>query len=267
MTDHQVAQIKTWEDALRHRTMLADAERLRDSVVDPRTADAESCWAVMWNKPLYANMYVEVAERHENALAPVMSGAWRFLGIDTAEYVITHLQGSNSSKNFTVEGKIANRIRTDHKIALHRLLAIQGAARLLRERVKEFGEQAPFGDANAMPLRTLVPLLRAVLGRGWGHITVMHMLTDMGLSVKPDIHLVRAVHRLGLLTDIKENGIPSEKAAIGISDAVAKLADQFVGGKATPADLRYLDKVLMESSRQKLLDTPAYDGQSSRDAA
>ena len=267
MTDHQVVQLKAWENALRHSSALADAERMRDSVVDPRTAGAESCWAIMWNKPLYANMYVAIAERHEEALAPQMTGAWRFIGADPSRYLIRHQGKGNAATSFTLEGTLAIGIRTDRKIALHRMFALQGAANLLRKLVDDAGAQAPFRALANLPLDRLISELRVELGRGWGPITVMHMLTDLGLAVKPDLHLVRAVHRLGLLTDIKENGVPSEKDAIRISTAVAKLADQFVGGSATPADLRYLDKVLMESSRQKLLDIPANDGQSSRDAA
>lgn len=267
MTDHQVEQIKAWEHALRQRSALADAERLRDSVVDPRTAGAESCWTIMWNKPLYANMYVAIADRHEEALAPQMTGAWQFIGVDPLRYLIRHQGKGNASTSFTLEGSLAAGIRTNRKIALHRLFAIQGAANLLRKLVDAAGAQAPFRELANLPLDRLISELRGELGRGWGPITVMHMLTDLGLAVKPDLHLVRAVRRLGLLADIKENGVPSEKDAIRISAAVTKLADQFVGGLATPADLRYLDKVLMESSRQKLLDIPANDGRLSRDAA
>lgn len=264
MSQGPVAQLKAWEHALRHRTALADAERLRDSVVDPRTANAEACWAVMWNKPLYANTYVAIGQRYEEAIARDMYGAWRFIGINPKQYKITHLRGSNASTNFTVDGALANQIRADHKIALHRLLAIQGAAQLLRERVETFGEQAPFSNASEEPLDTLIPLLRTTLGRGWGHITVMHMLTDLGLSVKPDLHLVAAVQRLGLLTNMERTKVPSQQDAVLISEAVATLAKDFAGGSASPANLRYVDKILMEASRQKMLDIATQEDNAAR---
>lgn len=80
------------------------------------------------------------------------------------------------------------------------------------------------------------------------------MLTDFGLAVKPDLHLVRTMRRLSLLGDIKENKVPDEKDAIKVNNAVVKLAKVIYGEAYKPADLRYLDKVLMEVSRQKLLD-------------
>jgi len=42
-------------------------------------------------------------------------------------------------------------------------------------------------------------------GRGWGAITVNHLLTDLGLAVKPDVHLKRSTVRLGLIKGVPSN--------------------------------------------------------------
>lgn len=96
-------------------------------------------------------------------------------------------------------------------------------------------------------------------GTGWGATTVNHMLTDLGLSVKPDIHLRRSVIRMGLL-DIPSNLPDAEivrqagridPAAV---EAIIRLS-RHIAPSAHPqawTSLREIDKVLMEWSRQGL---------------
>lgn len=40
------------------------------------------------------------------------------------------------------------------------------------------------------------------VGYGWGYITVNHMLTDLGVSIKPDIWVRRSAAKLGMLENV-----------------------------------------------------------------
>ena len=252
MTEH-LDLLRTWEQTLRERGALSDADQLRDAVLDPNLADAESCWEVMWSKPLYANTRVDIGERKRIAIAPQMAGSWQFIGADDERFVITHQGGRNAAENFSIHGVLAHNLRTTHKIAAHRLFAIQGAAIFLRRLADRAGVNAPFASVAQEPLAKVVPELRQQLGREWGPITVLHMLTDLGLAVKPDLHLVRTVRRLGLLPGLDEMKVPNEEIAIRINEAVAQLATDYGGSSSRAANLRYMDKLLMEVSRQGLL--------------
>jgi len=103
---------------------------------------------------------------------------------------------------------------------------------------------------------------------GWGPVTSYHMLTDLGLAVKPDIHLVRSICRLGLLEgsasdlpseDLKLTKNAEEKAvevAIKLTIFIAKSKNNNVQMRPL---LREVDKVLMEWSRYGLARPYAFD--------
>lgn len=98
-------------------------------------------------------------------------------------------------------------------------------------------------------------------GRGWGATTVQHMLTDLGLGVKPDLHLRRSAVRMGLLGPEVPSNLPDAeidarataldplvvRAIIAMAPHVQPTA---IPGAASA--LREIDKVLMEWSRQGL---------------
>ncbi|OYU75103.1 MAG: hypothetical protein CFE32_15545 [Alphaproteobacteria bacterium PA3] len=102
-------------------------------------------------------------------------------------------------------------------------------------------------------LHNIVSDFRLRLGRGWGHITVMHMLTDFGLSVKPDIHLVRAARQLGLVEGLRPVSSPNEPEALAIVTAIVRVVQAVYGNEASFAKLRYTDKMLMEASRKEII--------------
>ena len=54
---------------------ISEARSLAEAVVDPARADADQCWAIIWNKPLFANMRVETATRQFRSLQPLMENA------------------------------------------------------------------------------------------------------------------------------------------------------------------------------------------------
>lgn len=63
-----------------------------------------------------------------------------------------------------------------------------------------------------------VPTIQRELGTGWGHITVLHFATDLGLACKPD--LVRTMGHVGMTIDLRDQRVPSLADAISINRRV-----------------------------------------------
>lgn len=231
----------------RYPAKIAEAKLLADKIVDPNGSDANSVWSVLWDKPLFANTRVSVAERWCAQLNPHMAGAWKLWG-QADHFMITKTGRGIQRSSFAVTGQAGEAI-TRSGIALHRLYAIQGAARATRQRAAS--SDKPFEDLPNLELHAAVELLREEFGSGWGPITILHFLTDLGLAVKPDLHLMRTMqHFSGPLT---RNGTgPSFSEAIAVNRAVRVLGNE-LGLEASPTSIRYLDKVLMEISRQGLI--------------
>ena len=230
---------------------IGKAQSLAASTVDPRTATAEAIWGVLWDKPLYANARVAVAERWVASIAPEMPGAWQTWGADAAVFCIHQDEpGVVKRANFKVLGGQAVDFVARHSMALHRLHRIQGAAIALRKRAA--ASPLPFADLVGRPLAEVVSTLQHEFGPGWGPITVLHALTDMGLAAKPDIHVVRTMRFLQLCPGLSDRKVPSFREAIQINQEVRNLL-KALGRPDTAAELRYLDKVLMDISRRELL--------------
>ena len=244
--------IRKWEAQLLEKMQTNAAELLAQSLADPVTSTADECWAVIWNKPMYANTREPIANRKIAALAPFMIGAWRDWGLDGGRLKISHAGGRNNVLSFEVAGADHSAI-ADLKIAPHRLFAIQGGASFLRALVAENGEDSPFRGLATLPLESMVQTVQKSAGRGWGHITALHLLTDFGLAVKPDLHLVRTVRELDLLPDLGVSQVPSWEDALRINGAVNELGKRLYGSSFGPRNRRYLDKVLMEVSKQQLI--------------
>lgn len=99
-------------------------------------------------------------------------------------------------------------------------------------------------------------------GRGWGVTTVLHMLTDLGLAVKPDIHLRRSAVRMGLLEPIIPSNLSVNEIDSRASEFDPKIVTAIVGmarlvqplaAPELPSVLREIDKTLMDWSKQGLL--------------
>lgn len=226
---------------------IAEAKQLAEKIVDSSGSDADMVWSVLWDKPLFANTRVPVAERWCAELNPQMVGAWRLLG-KSDHFMVTKTGRGIQRSSFAITGQAAEAI-TQSGIALHRLYAIQGAARATRQRAAS--SDKPFEDLPKLELLEAVKLLREEFGAGWGPITILHFLTDLGLAVKPDLHLMRTMqHFSGSLTRNSRSSSFSE--AIAVNRAVQILGAE-LGLEASPTNTRYLDKVLMEISRQGLI--------------
>lgn len=271
ITQNDIDQLLAWEHTLAGSAAISAAQRLSEAMSDVRRADADECWRQIWTKPLYSNTKVAIGENYEKKLAPFMEGAWRFIGVDRDKFFVEHDGGGNKKENYIARGSIIEQIREVSGIASKRLLAIQGGAAFLRAKVTANGATAPLAcyavddlDAMLKQLAVLSPALRKILGRGWGHITVMHMLTDFGLSVKPDLHLVRTARYLGLVNGLRDVAVPSEREAMAIVAATVRLVQAVYGEVAGPAKLRYTDKFLMEASREELISRQPRNSTSSR---
>lgn len=228
-----------------HPEVVVDGDKLAGAIVPPDVKNADLVWSVIWEKPLFANTKVAIAQRQIDAVRPLFKGAWRFIGSDHALFHVGKVATGSRTSAFAVTGTVAEEARIVHRIAPHRLLAIQGAAQAVKARA-ERQREGLFADLNSVPLSVAVTTLQREFGPYWGPITVLHVLTDMGLACKPDLHLVRSVAALG--GPIASGKVPSFREAIEINEAVRTLAIA-VHGNCSPRQLRRLDLSLMEISR------------------
>lgn len=262
--DLQTALKKYWQyrDTLvaRWPQSQVDADTLADHVVDCRTASADDVWRAMWDKPLYANRRLAAAERLVKWAEPHMQGVWRSdnrIGPFSVSRKPKHLWAdpagkSNESFRDETGAKVDEFQRNG--IAYQFTFAIVEAGRYLKARSAKF--DPPLADFADEELEVLVRDLTKRLGFNWGHITVLHFLTDLGLACKPDIHLVRTMDALGLCTCRGKR--PTFKEAIEMN-RVLKGFLPLAYSEDGPRNLRHLDKMLMEMSRQQVLPSAIYD--------
>jgi hypothetical protein len=251
MTDMPHTLFLTLHDRLAklHPDAIAEAKTLAASTVDPRDATPDVIWRVLWDKPLFANARVEVAKRWVAEIEPEMAGAWQVLGKDPAVFNIRQVRPGVKRDSFEVQGDFGREFVARHRVALHRLYRIQGAAAAVRHRAAR--NTYPFADLVGRTLSDVITMLQNEFGSGWGVITVLHALTDMGLAVKPDLHLVKTMRSLKLIEGLADRKVPDFRDALRINQAVRKLLAA-IGRSDEPSDLRYIDKVLMDLSHRNL---------------
>jgi len=210
-------------------------------------------WRQLWNKPLFANTMVEIGLSYIERLKPFMEGErWRDW-CDSAKPILTLDGPANREESFSFTEHAPAALKTV-RISKKRLFAIQGAAQALAR----WNAQSPVPLLAFAPLNRddLIATVQRDLCRGWGHITTMHFLTDCGLSCKPDRWLARTMTWLNLVTGVdSERPVPNAREAVLIDRAVKQLV-LAVDGEVTPHRLRYFDKILMEASRQGIVERP-----------
>ena len=234
----------------RYPAEIKAARDLAKQVVDPTVSDTDAVWSVLWNKPLFANARVSVAKGWCDKLKPHMAAAWRQWGSRPDYFQITKIGKGVRRLSFEISGEAAEEIDATG-IALHRLYAIQGAAKATHKR--NHRSDIPYRELADIAIDDAVHFLRQEFGTGWGQITVLHFLTDLGLAVKPDLHLVRTMRAL-LRSELSiQNRVPSFHEAIEVNIAVKGLMKD-LGRPRTSANIRYMDKILMEISRQGVID-------------
>jgi hypothetical protein len=162
-------------------------------------------------------------------------------GKDRNTFLIERRDGA-----FIKSGKLLEEISSKTNMHVSRLFAIQNAAIALRKIEADPGFEAYFSGG----LEKIYNNIRRDFGYRWGPATIFHFLTDCGLVVKPDVHVVRTCRHLGIWDGL---AVPSSlKPASELSDRVKNLCKEKYGSNKDNS-LRYLDKILMEVSRQGLL--------------
>jgi hypothetical protein len=212
--------------------------------IDPRRATADQAWRVIWDKPLFANTRVEIGEGWVEELSCIMAGAWKNWGTD--DFCITKTDAGRSRNSFEIRGVLGKMVRSKTSIATSRLFAIQNAAIYMRH--LEARVAYPVAEFWTRPLNKLVPHLVHVLGWGWGPTTVLHMLSDFGVAVKPDIHVMNSLRRLGVW--LGSANTVSLNDALLVNEATRRMLNTM--GKVDPSDVRRLDIQLMALSRFKV---------------
>ena len=252
MTKRSLDRFRKWHDMLGEWTPIKEAECLAKETVCPKTAGAKEIWKILWDKPLFTNVSAEVGEHWRDQIACRMSGAWREWGADIDEFRIRRKSPGMNNECFEVLGdKALEFVEPLGDFPRVRLYAIQGAAAVMRSCRRPFAHLPNFPLVSEITVREL----EADLGWRWGHTTVMHVLTDVGLSVKPDRQLARTVKALDLVPGVPKDDAPTRAEAVEINRGVFGLLDAIRSARRTdiPDSPRYLDKVLMEISRKELL--------------
>jgi Na+-driven multidrug efflux pump len=127
---------------------------------------------------------------------------------------------------------------------LSRLYSIRSLAlAICNTNLQALIEELAHNSIDAMQIATTTNQICNLIGSGWGFITTSHLLTDLGLSIKPDLHVQRSAHHLGL--------VPQQAAArttaIAVIDFSKRVASEL--SQDQRSTLREVDKVLMEWSR------------------
>lgn len=258
-------------DALIDRAPRAWDEVVTVCALVPAQITADTFWHFGKDKPCWSNIKVAIGERIAADLArspdfathhPIASPAWdiRMLAAGPAWKKRTNFQMVGPAASQFVASLAPGGFRSYP----WRLFAIRQFA------------QALTGGPGLQSIRALIDNhfdfgpagiyawardFARLAGRGWGATTVQHMLTDLGLGVKPDLHLRRSAVRMGLLapevpSDLPDAEITARAPALDplVVEALVAMAPH-VRPTAHPGStsaLREIDKVLMEWSRQGL---------------
>jgi len=240
----------------------------------PSQIDVEAIWRFGRDKPCFSNITVSSGQRiaKDIALSQDFDSWQQIAGSDWTVTMKSGGQRWKSNDNFDVSGKaISNYVSTlergGFKSYLWRLYAIRELALALNRGIlsSSISELAShLNSGGVLPLdqhERWTTEFGYLAGRGWGYTTAYHMLTDLGVSVKPDIHLTRSVVRMGLLAPSYPINLSIDKisGAQELQHLAAKSAielSQLITPTACPANprtaMREVDKVLMEWSRQEL---------------
>ncbi|MXX89840.1 MAG: hypothetical protein F4213_17965, partial [Boseongicola sp. SB0677_bin_26] len=164
MTDLSVSLFLDLHEQLaeEHPRHIDKARCLAKETLNPNSAMEGDVWRILWDKPLYANVRVETAERWANSIKKAMEkeDSWRTWGERPGEFEIHKRKPGSKRDCFRVRGKAArsflNRCTLDPNnldgeaapctIPLHRLYAIQEAAKFLCRRSGEQPGRPPFVD-------------------------------------------------------------------------------------------------------------------------
>ena len=226
--------------------LIEQASQLKREMLDPTTADANACWMQLLDKPLWTNAKATGVNKKLAEVRKALGTRWQEMAANDGTLRIRKIKGGHHCANdsYEINAEVAQLLSTT-KIARFRFYRMAAAARVLHCRAKD--NESPFAYLTSMCLEDAINDLRhgdgqgrrKGLGDGWGAITTMHFLTDLGLSCKPDRQLMRALSHLSLFPPLKS--VPSLKQAIE-ADKVVKALTTVVGN----ISLREMDFLLMQ---------------------
>jgi hypothetical protein len=265
-----------------------------------RILTEDDFWRSVGDKPLFTNMSVKAGRSSEKAWRVGLFPDWHDMGSDRWQLVYRKSGSARATDNYTVVGPDAQtfvgkrgrfttladgtRFRRP-RTAMFRLYAMRGLARWLVEQNQQVlpvedaaesrggstGLQAPKLASLSLNLGKHSPIekvaetcreLAEAFGLGWGVTTVLHGLMDCGYwVVKPDVHLVRTVAKLGCLKDPtlaladSDKFLKKEACLFEVVDVARELARRITplpesGGKA----IREVDVVLMRANYHGLVE-------------
>jgi hypothetical protein len=236
----------------------------------PTNITATDVWKYGRDKPCWSNILVDIGRRiaSDLTLSDDFLSHERIAADDWAIELRSRGPRWRANENFELRGQsvqafVGRLDRGGLRSYLWRLHSIRNLAIALsrdasvRAMVDELSarQQIP-----ALELERWTKHFARNVGLGWGYVTVYHMLTDMGLSPKPDRHFRRGAIRMGLLEPAVPSRIPDPELDNRAFDhpvalAVIELAQHIdpMAFAANPRSaLREVDKVVMEWSRQEL---------------
>ena len=251
--DKVINEYKNLESKLKSNlpSEIDAAEELADNVINPSNTPIEYVWRSIWEKPLYANTRVATADKWIAKLEKYMANSLNTWGHEEG-LLIKKIGKTRKNIDFSIEGKLKSKI-LDLNIAYSRLYSIQCAAISLREMMNNNPYPLSFIMDKNYSFKKIMKQMS--FGYGWGSITKLHALTDLGYSVKPDLHLCRTIHHLGMCPEISKGvEVPSLEQSIIINLACMELLS--VLQKRFPGEgyrLRSLDYILMRVSMREFL--------------
>lgn len=239
----------------------------------PSKINLKTVWQHGFTKPCYSNIKVKMGDRIASDLKNhgdfssfeiIASEEW---AIDLLHHGIDWRKNSN----FRISGNLAQAYlkslqRGGIASYIWRLYAVRQLAIALNNNnkiaclVEEWETNGR--NCNGSQLTKWAKTFAHEVGMGWGYITTNHLLTDLGISIKPDLHVRRTAVRMGLLSPNISSELPTDKID-GLRNNVdeeivirLKELSNNITGTANPninPPLREMDKTLMEWSRQDLI--------------
>jgi hypothetical protein len=255
--DQVVNEYKILESKLKSKCPdeIEAAEKLADKVIDPSNTSIEKVWRSIWEKPLYSFVTTSTGEKWISSLEPYMKNSLNTWGYEE-ELLIRKIGKTGKNIDFQIIGKLSSKIK-DLNIAYSRLYTIQCAVISLREMMNN--NPCPLAFLMDKPMDQNYPFKKYMkqisFGYGWGAITKLHTMADLGCAVKPDLHVCRTIHHLGMCPEIPKGvKVPNKKQCISINFACIELLNELQ--KRFPSEghrLRSLDYVLMRISKREIL--------------
>ena len=248
---------------------------VQKSTFDPN-ATADDMWSRIWDKPLYANTKEEQGEKNIELLKntplatdfrKISSDAWKINWDRSSRYKWNQngayeLLGSDIQSFFDKNHpEFSNFNSTKRRIARWRIYRIinagSGLLKLANETKNPMSKIFGLAGGDNPSYEKLHGIFNDVFGLG--PITTDHALTDLGLAIKPDIWLTRAVVNWGWFeptvpkgssNDAIMNYFNNRKNVYILLDRVKSIIPYvvpLVGCEQNP--LREVDYILMHSQK------------------